>query len=58
MQMKEEIKSKIKDDLTEFKSELNSHVLDVKNAADFISESLIVHIGLERRHYMESHAQL
>ena len=35
--MKEEIKSEIKGDLTEFKSELNSHVLDVKNAADFIS---------------------
>ena len=37
MQMKEEIKSEIKDDLTEFKSELNSQVLDMKNASDFIS---------------------
>ena len=35
--MKEEIKSEIKDDLTEFKGELNSQVLDMKNAADFIS---------------------
>ena len=137
LQMKEEIKSEIKDDLTKFKSELNSQVLDMKNAADFISgkydkvnntanlaldkseklqpenlklqkeieelklvadeaeqysrrncliltgvpqvqkedtdeivrdvaqkwlnvqlEALIVHIDLERRHYMESHAQL
>ena len=37
MQMKEEIKSQIKDDLTKFKSELNSQVLDMKNAVDFIS---------------------
>ena len=36
-QMKEEIKSEIHDDLTEFKSELNSQVSDIKNAADFIS---------------------
>ena len=37
LQMKEEIKSEIKDDLTKFKSELNSQVLDMKNAANFIS---------------------
>ena len=37
LQMKEEIKSEIKDDLTKFKSELNSQVLDMKNTADFIS---------------------
>ena len=37
MQMKEDIKSELKDDLTRFKSELNSQVLDMKNAADFIS---------------------
>ena len=37
LQMKEEIKSEIMDDLTKFKSELNSQVLDMKNAADFIS---------------------
>ena len=37
LQMKEEIKSEIKDDLTKFNCELNSQVLDVKNAADFIS---------------------
>ena len=35
--MKEEIKSEIKDDLTKFKSELNSQLLDMKNTADFIS---------------------
>ena len=37
LQMREEIKSEIKDDLTKFKSELNSQVLDMKNTADFIS---------------------
>ena len=37
LQMKEEFKSEIKDDLTKFKSELNSEVLDMRNTADFIS---------------------
>ena len=37
LQMKVEIKSEIKDDLTKFKSELNSQVSDMKNAVDFIS---------------------
>ena len=37
LQVKEDIKSELKDDLTKFKSELNSQVLDMKNAADFIS---------------------
>ena len=36
LQMKEEIKSEIKDGLTKFKSELNSQVLDMKNTTDFI----------------------
>ena len=37
LQMKEEIKSKIKDGLTKFKSDLNSQALDMKNAVDFTS---------------------
>ena len=37
LQMKEEIKTEIKEDLTKFKSDLNSQVSEMKNAADFIS---------------------
>ena len=37
LQMKEEIKAEIKEDLTKFRSDLNSQVSEMKSAADFIS---------------------